>query len=315
MEVTSEAQLAEALDSARRAGLPWRLIGGGSNVVPVDYLPGLTLQMKIAGVSREPAAEGRVLLDVGGGESWPELAWSTAAQGLYGLENLVLIPGTAGAAPIQNIGAYGAELGDILQSVRVLDVRTMQVKFLTADKLKLAYRHSLFKEDGGRHFVITRIRVQLEEQADLRLEYADLRERWEKAGAVKHPLEVAKIVRDLRLKKLPDPAKVPNAGSFFKNPLVHDETYQRLLEQDPGLVAFPLQNGQWKLAAGWLIEAVGWKGQLSPTGVGTHDRQALVLVNPGKAPGSEVLHVAGQIRAAVKHRFGICLEQEPGNLS
>ncbi len=313
--VDSEDDLRAVLTSVSARNLPLNVLGGGSNIVLAGDVPGLMVQMAIPGI-RVLSDDGReVIVEAGAGENWHAFTQRTLAMGLGGLENLSLIPGTVGAAPVQNIGAYGVELKDVMHSLTAFDrVAGRFVEFAAAD-CAFAYRDSLFKSgQPGRH-VISRVRFRLSRQPLLHMDYGDIRQALS-ARHVQRPTaaDVSRAVIAIRQSKLPDPAQLGNAGSFFKNPVVPTAEAEALKARHPGLVAYAQPAGAHpegsKLAAGWLIEQAGWKGlQRGPVGV--HDRQALVLVHRGGGTGAELLRLAADIRASVLATFGVVLEQEP----
>jgi UDP-N-acetylmuramate dehydrogenase len=251
-----------------------------------------------------------VVVEAEAGEPWHPFVLWTLEQGLGGLENLSLIPGTVGAAPMQNIGAYGVEIKDAFAGLTALDRQSGELRDFSLADCAFGYRDSLFKRQAGR-WLILRVRFRLRRHAELRLDYGPLRQQLAAQGCVAPtPQEVSRAVCAIRSEKLPDPAVLGNAGSFFKNPLVSAEQAARLREQYPGLVAYPADEGVVKLAAGWLIEQAGWKG-FRDGDAGVHDKQALVLVNHGQATGGELLALARRIQADIAERFDVELEIEP----
>tara|TARA_B100000614_G_scaffold117029_1_gene105082 strand:- start:5971 stop:6981 length:1011 start_codon:yes stop_codon:yes gene_type:complete len=305
----SEAALAEAL-ATRGAGEPLFVLGQGSNIVLDGDLPGLTLIPSLTGVDYQEQGGDTARVTVGAGVVWDTLVADTVARGWRGLENLSLIPGTAGAAPFQNIGAYGVELADVLESVDTLAVVDGRpVRFAAAD-CEFDYRDSLFKSRRRGEFIITGITLTLRRHGPCRVDYGGLAARFAAADPTNlDPATVRQAVIEQRQSKLPDPAVLPNAGSFFKNPVVSVAHHHRLKAAWPELVAFPHRDGM-KLAAGWLIERAGWKGRrLGP--VGMHRDQALVLVNHGGARAADVRALAAAVQADVRERFAVELEQEP----
>ncbi len=294
----------------RDADEPLFVLGGGSNVVLQDDLPGLTVIPDLHEIECVGEDDRQVRIRAGAGVIWDQLVAETVARGWYGLENLALIPGSAGAAPVQNIGAYGVELADVLESVEAVSVASGEVLRFAAGECEFRYRDSLFKSRCRGQFVITHITLALRKTGQCRIGYRALAECFEGASLEQiHPAAVRRAVMQLRQSKLPDPRTLANAGSFFKNPLVTVEHHQRLQADFPQLVAYPQQDGV-KLAAGWLIEQAGWKGRsIGP--VGMHRQQALVLVNHGGASAQQVLQLAAAVRADVERLFAVTLEQEP----
>lgn len=309
-EVRSGEELKSLLDGAARRNLATLILGGGSNLVFASDFDGLVLRMSIAGRRWEQVEGDSAVLVLGAGENWHESVLYAASAGYRGIENLALIPGTAGAAPVQNIGAYGVELKDTLVSVTALDRDTGEWVILGNEECEFGYRDSLFKHRPGR-YVITELRLRLSRSRALSLEYADLANYFdgEDASALT-PLEVAEAVMAVRRRKLPDPQQIPNAGSFFKNPVVEMSVWEALKAAYPDIPGYP-GNGSAKLAAAWLIDQCGWKGFRNGR-VGVHNRQALVLINHSGGDGSDVLALADRIRKDVLARFGVMLEMEPG---
>jgi UDP-N-acetylmuramate dehydrogenase len=251
------------------------------------------------------------IVEAGAGESWHGLVQWTLAQGLPGLENLALIPGTVGAAPVQNIGAYGVELKDRFDSLDAVDLVTGRTVTLDAAACRFGYRDSVFKQHLAGKSVITRVRFRLPRPWAPVLGYLDLeRKRAETGIAEPDARTIFDWVCAIRRAKLPDPAVIGNAGSFFKNPVVSAEQCRDIIDRDPEVVHYPLPDGSVKLAAGWLIDACGWKGK-AVGGAAVYDKQALVLVNRGGATGGEVVTLARAIQESVYGRFGIRLEPEP----
>lgn len=289
----------------------WQVLAGGSNVVLGQQVPGLTIGMCTRGVYLTQETEHEYLVEVEAGESWHDFVRFSLAQGWYGLENLALIPGTVGAAPVQNIGAYGVEVRQFIRWVEAWDAQTQTVCKLSADECEFSYRDSLFKRSGPGRWLILRVAFAFPKRWEPVLNYPDL----QSLGAQKHslaPTDVFLKVCEVRRHKLPDPEQLPNAGSFFKNPVISATQAAALKKQWPGLRYFAQTDGSVKLAAGWLIEQAGWKGRcLGP--VGMHNRQALVLVNHAaeQADERDVQRLTERVRAEVKKLFAVSLEQEP----
>lgn len=308
--IHSDTDLRHALELAHQGGWPTALMGGGSNLVLAGPVPGLTLVMRSRGRRVIQRSADSVIIEGEAGENWHQLVCWSLDLGLHGLENLSLIPGTLGAAPVQNIGAYGVELCDVFDSLQALDRSTGQSRWLGRDDCEFAYRDSLFKRHPGR-FVILRVRLRLSPRPVPRLDYAPLAAAWQALGLRRPDSRViSRLVCDIRQSKLPDPAVLGNAGSFFKNPLLDRLQADALLARWPDMPHYPQTDGSVKLAAGWLIDQAGWKGH-SRDRVGVHREQALVLVNLGGARGADVMRLAGDIRQDVLEKFGIHLEMEP----
>ena len=296
-------------DPGFRAG-PRLILGGGSNIILTGDFPGTVAKVELRGITARDDGDD-VIVEAAAGEGWHTFVRHTLAQGWYGLENLSLIPGTVGACPVQNVGAYGVEVKDHIVAVNAVELASgAAVRFGNAD-CRFAYRDSLFKQEGRDRYLITSVAFRLHKTPALRIGYGDIARELAAAG-LDHPtpLDVSDAICRIRAAKLPDPAELGNAGSFFKNPVVDAATLAGLLARYPDLVHYPAGGGRAKLAAGWLIDRAGWKGRaLGPAAV--HDRQALVLVNRGGARGADVLALAEAVRAAVREQYGVELEMEP----
>lgn len=289
---------------------PGLILGGGSNLILSDELPFLVLQMGIKGkrIIAENASD--VIVEAAAGENWHEFVLWTLQQGLAGLENLSLIPGTVGAAPIQNIGAYGVEMQDHFLDLTAFDLETGETRILTKFDCRFAYRDSVFKHEL-KDCIIVSVRFALPKLWRPHLDYGDVAKLLQdREISQATPSDVSEAIIHIRQSKLPDPKVLGNAGSFFKNPLVDAATRDRLLLVFPAMVNYPQQNGDYKLAAGWMIEKCGWKGRRCGT-VGVYEKQALVLVNLGGATGADVRRVAQEIQADVWSAFAVALEVEP----
>jgi UDP-N-acetylmuramate dehydrogenase len=311
VEVTGAAQLDAVRRDPALSGLPRLVLGGGSNMLFTRDFDGLVLHM--AGLGKEVLGEhdGRVLVRAQAGENWHAFVQWTLAQGLGGLENLSLIPGTVGAAPIQNVGAYGTETRDVFHSLTAYDMASGAVRTLDAAACRFGYRDSIFKHPEGRELVVLDVSFALPVDWAPNLRYAELARAVAEAGlGAPTPQDVGRTVEAIRRRKLPDPAEIGNAGSFFKNPVVAGEHCARLLAQYPELVHYAQPDGSEKLAAGWLIDQCGWKGRALGA-AGVYPKQALVLVNLGGARGEDVVRLARAIQADVKARYGVELEPEP----
>ena len=308
-EVRDAAKLPELLDfPAVRSG-PLLVLGEGSNLLLTGDFDGTVIAMATRGVQVEQDGE-VARIAVAAGERWDDFVRWTLGQGFAGLENLILIPGTVGAAPIQNIGAYGTEVAEFVESVEAWDLRERCVVSLDNAACAFAYRYSLFKREPGR-YIVTAVRFALPRQRELRTDYAGIREELARMGVDKPaPFHVAEAVVHLRTRKLPDPAVIGNAGSFFKNPIVEASLGEALKREHPELVAWPGNDGRWKLSAAWLIEAAGFKG-CREGDAGISNRHALVLVNHGHASGAELWALAQKVIAGVEAKFGVRLEPEP----
>ncbi|CAI8732678.1 UDP-N-acetylmuramate dehydrogenase [Pseudomonas zeae] len=309
-EAHSDADVREALAYATAHDMPLLVIGGGSNLLLTADIAALVLRMATRGIRVISDDGNRVVIEAEAGEPWHPFVQHTLAQGFSGLENLSLIPGTVGAAPMQNIGAYGVEIKDVFAGLTALDRQTGELRDFTLEECNFAYRDSLFKQHPGR-WLILRVRFALDRIAHLHLEYGPVRQRLTEQGIEQPtPTDVSRAICSIRSEKLPDPAVLGNAGSFFKNPLVSAAIVARIKEQHPDVVAYTQPNGQMKLAAGWLIERAGWKG-FREADAGVHKLQALVLVNYGAATGLQLLDLAQRIQKDIAERFNVDLEMEP----
>ncbi|MGV8918620.1 MAG: UDP-N-acetylmuramate dehydrogenase [Pseudomonas sp.] len=309
-EAHSDDDVREALAYSAQHALPLLVIGGGSNLLLSADIQALVLRMASRGIRLLSDDGQRVLVEAEAGEAWHPFVLWTLEQGLSGFENLSLIPGTVGAAPMQNIGAYGVEIKDVFHSLTALDRQNGELREFNLDDCAFAYRDSVFKHQAER-WLILRVRFVLSRATHLHLEYGPVRQRLTEQG-IEQPTakDVSAAICAIRSEKLPDPAVLGNAGSFFKNPLVSAELGARLKREHPGLVAYPQADGQVKLAAGWLIEQAGWKG-FRDADAGVHRLQALVLVNYGSASGLQLLNLAQRIQQDIVQRYGVYLEMEP----
>ncbi len=287
------------------------ILGGGSNIVLTRDMPQVVLKVEVRGLRLVEERADAWIVEAGAGESWHDLVGWTLAQGLPGLENLALIPGTVGAAPVQNIGAYGLELKDRFESLDAVDLVTGRSVTLGAEICAFGYRDSVFKHSLAGRTLITRVRFRLPRPWQPVLGYLDIERKMRESGvAAPSAQQIFDWVCAIRRAKLPDPAVVGNAGSFFKNPVVTPEQCRDIIGRDPEIVHYPMPDGSVKLAAGWMIDACGWKGK-SVGQAAVYERQALVLVNRGGAIGAEVMTLARAIQESVYGRFGIRLEAEP----
>lgn len=307
---STPGELRHVLEEAHSRSLPVLALGEGSNVVLAGDLQAMVVCYR--GQDREITGDhaGRVGLRIAGGVNWHALTVWTLEQGFFGLENLALIPGTVGAAPIQNIGAYGVELATFVDSVEVMEISSGKARELSAADCHFGYRDSVFKGRLRDRCVITAVNMTLRRDDQAETGYAALRDYLVAQGSEASARNVHAAVVALRRARLPDPRQEPNVGSFFKNPVVTAETARTLLTRYPEMPAFDLGGGLVKLSAGWLIEACGWKG-FAEAGVGVHAGHALVLVNRGSDSGAAVLALAARIQDSVHARFACRLEIEP----
>ncbi|MCB1664385.1 MAG: UDP-N-acetylmuramate dehydrogenase [Pseudomonadales bacterium] len=304
----SEPVLNEALRFAQTRDLPLLVIGGGSNLLLREDFSGVVIRMALSGIAHEVRDDDSVCVDAASGENWHDFVAHCLAQGWYGLENLALIPGSVGAAPIQNIGAYGVEAGDFIESVRVLDIATGQQQTLSREACDFGYRDSVFKRSLRGNTLILGVRFRLWRQPQPNIRYAALAESLR--GKQPGPQEIFDAVCAIRRSKLPDPAELGNAGSFFKNPVISAAHYARLQQVAHDIPGFVSGDGHSvKVPAAWLIERAGWKGR-SVGGAAVYERQALVIVNRDHASAQDVVTLATEIMASVRQQFGVALEPE-----
>src|SRR5438552_2374160 len=311
VRVTSDADVRRVVDHPTLGLAPKFVLGGGSNIILTRDMPQLVLKVEVMGRRLIEERADAWIVEAGAGENWHEFVLWTLAQGHPGLENLALIPGTVGAAPVQNIGAYGLELQDRFESLDAVDLVTGRGVTLGPAICAVGYRDSVFKHSLANRTVITRVRFRLPKAWRPVLGYLELERKLAETGIARPSAQqIADWVCAIRRAKLPDPAQIGNAGSFFKNPVVTPEQCRDIIGRDPAVVHYPMPDGSVKLAAGWLIDACGWKGK-AVGGAAVYEKQALVIVNRGGAIGSEVMTLARAIQESVYGRFGIRLEPEP----
>jgi len=307
-EITAPEQIKVVMQGIAEQNLPWRVLGGGSNVILPKVLPGATLLMNITGQEILSSDQNSTVIAVGSGVNWHEFVAWTLENNLPGLENLALIPGTVGAAPIQNIGAYGVEIADYIDYIEAFDVDKQAFVTLSKDACQFAYRDSYFKQHPQR-FIVTKVVFRIPKTWQAKIHYADLAKQFE-GNTNPSAEDVFLAVCKIRTHKLPDPKVIGNAGSFFQNPVIPIEQYETLLKKYAALVSYPDAPGKRRLAAGWLIDQCGFKGQRMGN-VGVYENQALVLVNHGNGTAQDILALAKCIQDKVRKEFGVSLEIEP----
>jgi len=286
------------------------ILGGGSNILLTGDYDGLVVKLDLKGRKIESARGDRTIVSAMAGENWHRFVLWTLDQNLGGLENLSLIPGNVGTAPIQNIGAYGVELKDTFHHLEALNLKTGNVEELNASDCQFGYRNSVFKNEAKGQYIITKVYFELSnKEHKLNTGYGAIEQELKRLDEEKSIHSISKAVINIRQSKLPDPAEIGNSGSFFKNPVLSNSTVQKIKAKHPELVTYPVDNEHSKVAAGWLIERDGWKGKRFGD-AGVHAKQALVLVNYGNAKGSEIRALAEQIKASVFRNFGVSLEAE-----
>lgn len=309
VEIKKESELKELFDEIDQNAQEILVLGGGSNMLFTKDFKGLVIKISIPGINYVENDD-EVSLSAGAGVIWNDLVTFCVAKGFAGIENLTLIPGTVGASPIQNIGAYGVELKDVFSSCTAFEIATGQIKTFSYADCKFGYRESIFKNELKGKYIITSVNFILNKKAIIRTQYgaitAELAQRNIRQPSI---ADVSKVVAAIRVSKLPDPSTIGNAGSFFKNPVIEKAQFEELFAKFPELVHYPAPAGKIKLAAGWLIEQCGFKGKVVGQ-TGTWKNQALVLVNHGYASGQEVYDFSEQIIASVHAKFGVALSRE-----
>ena len=284
------------------------ILGGGSNMLFTKDFDGVVVKLSIPGISYTTQGD-EIIVAAGAGVVWNDLVTFCVNNGFAGLENLTLIPGTVGASPIQNIGAYGVELKDVFLSCEAFEIATLKTKMFSFEDCKFGYRDSVFKNDLKGKYIITQVSFRLTKIANLQTHYGAITAELTNRNIITPNIaDVSAVVAAIRVSKLPDPSTIGNAGSFFKNPVITEAQFQELIQKFPDVVNYPVQNGV-KLAAGWLIEQCGFKGKVVGN-TGTWKNQALVLVNHGNASGQEVYSFSEQIINSVHTKFGVMLERE-----
>ncbi len=311
VHLESERDVVDFLAGRRWRAMPRLILGGGSNVLLGGDFDGVVARVALRGLGIAERDADATYVRVAAGEPWHGVVQHTLAAGLAGLENLSLIPGTAGAAPIQNIGAYGVELGTSLHAVEAFDTRSGERHRLSNAECAFGYRDSVFKRGAGERFLITGLTLRLAHRVRLVTDYRGVREELARLGvATPTPACVARAVCNIRRRRLPDPRVLGNAGSFFKNPCLDALRTQALRAAHPGLPSYAQEDGRHKIPAAWLIEQCGWRGHREGD-AGIHRQHALVLVNHGAAAAGELRALAERVRASVADRFGVVLETEP----
>lgn len=311
VDVTSPAVLSSIRSDNTLSALPRLILGGGSNIVLTQDFPGLVMHMGMKGIDVVADDDDFTFVRAAAGENWHQFVLWTLDNSLGGLENLSLIPGSVGAAPIQNIGAYGVEAKDYVHSLRAYDFSTCEITTLNNADCRFGYRDSIFKQSLQGRLIVLDVTFALPKRWRANAGYADVARKLE-ASEVTSPSarDISDAVIAVRSGKLPDPSRIGNAGSFFKNPIVCAKQRDALQGIFPDLVSYKQSRSSYKLAAGWLIEQCGWKGQTRGA-VGVYEKQALVLVNLGGAKGADIVNLASEIQADVFERFGVQLEPEP----
>jgi UDP-N-acetylmuramate dehydrogenase len=311
VEISSIDQYVSLRKSGEYAHLPHLFLGGGSNVLLTKAQEALVVKISIPGITVINEDAEFVWLKGGAGVVWDEMVQYTVNQGWSGLENLSLIPGTVGAAPMQNIGAYGAEIKDTFESLEALNLQSLELEVFDAKACAFGYRESFFKRAGKGQYLISSVTFKLSKKPSVKTSYGAIQEVLASKGITQPSIrEVADAVIEIRQSKLPDPKEIGNSGSFFKNPTVSASEALRLMAEFPGIPNYPVEgSSDVKFPAGWFIEKAGWKG-FRRGDAGVHAKQALVLVNYGEATGGEILVLSEEIKQSIKEKFGVALETE-----
>lgn len=308
-EITAEPDLLRLQDTAAFQQQPRYVLGGGSNILFTQNFPGLIIKVRIPGITVLSEDDHEVVVRAGAGVNWDELVRYATDRGWAGLENLSMIPGETGAAPIQNIGAYGVELESVFVSLDAIHLESGDKTVFDREMCRFGYRDSIFKKEHKGKYLITSVTLRLSKRPQLRLEYGNLKAVLDADGARNPDIrDVSRAVRKIRASKLPDPAATGNAGSFFKNPVVTADLFRELSERHPTIPSYPAGD-QVKVPAAWLIDQCGFKGKRIGD-AGVHEHHALILVNHGNATGRDLLDLADAIRTEVQERFGITLVPE-----
>ncbi len=310
-EVTDVDSLVNFIRAGRLEGKKYLILGGGSNVLFTGDYDGLVIRNMVVGIRMKECDDSNVLVTAGAGVVWDDLVHYCIKHDLGGIENLISIPGSVGAGPIQNIGAYGVELKDTFHSLDAIEIATGELRTFYKEECEFGYRDSIFKREQKGKFIIVSVSLLLKSKSKPDISYGAISEELIKMGIQDRPAigDVGKAISSIRQRKLPDPENIGNAGSFFKNPLIEEKMYFEIRKRYPDMPSYKGEPGMVKVPAGWMIEQCGWKGKRHGS-AGVHDKQALVLINTGNASGKEVLELAGQIMDSVNDRFGISLEME-----
>ena len=285
------------------------ILGGGSNILLTKDFEGLILHNKIEGICILEDNENDITVEVGGGVDWHDFVMWSVSQELSGIENLALIPGTVGASPIQNIGAYGMEVKETIHKVTALEIATQEIKTFSNEDCNFEYRNSIFKEELKNKFIITKVEFELSKTALNKTNYGAIEEELKNLNLEASVKNIAEAVINIRSRKLPNPAELGNSGSFFKNPIIETSQFEQLKKEFPEMVGYKITESTTKIAAGWLIDNAGLKGYRKAD-AGVHKNQALVLVNYGNASGNDIINLAKEVQQKIKDKYGIRIEAE-----
>ena len=310
VEVSSIEQLKKILQNPDYQSIKRLILGGGSNMLLTKDFDGLVIKMSIKGMDVVKETEENIWIKAGAGVVWHDLVMHCVNQNYAGIENLSLIPGTVGAAPMQNIGAYGIEIKEVFEELEALEIETGEIRTFDKATCNFGYRESIFKHEAKGKYIILNVTFKLSKNPTFHLEYGAIRDTLAEMGVLELGIRaISDAVIHIRQSKLPNPAEIGNAGSFFKNPEIPNTQFEALKAQFPTIPSYPVNGTTTKVPAGWLIEQAGWKGQRFGN-VGVHAKQALVLVNYGGGKGEEIKDLSQKIQASVKEKFGIQLSAE-----
>ncbi|RFS17505.1 UDP-N-acetylmuramate dehydrogenase [Emticicia sp. C21] len=310
VEVSNVEQLQDILQNPEYQGIDRLILGGGSNLLLTKDFDGIVIKIAIKGIEKFKEDEQNIWLKVGAGEVWHDLVMYCVNHNYAGVENLSLIPGTVGAAPMQNIGAYGVEIKEVFESLEAIEIKTGKSRIFTKEECQFGYRESIFKHAVKGDYVIVTVNFKLNKTPVYHVEYGAIKDTLaEKCVNQLSIKAISEAVISIRQSKLPNPAEIGNAGSFFKNPEIPKAQFDLLKEQFPTIPSYPVNELMVKVPAGWLIEQAGWKGQRFGN-IGVHAKQALVLVNFGGGHGNEIKELSQKIQDSIKEKFGIQLHAE-----
>ena len=308
-EFDSVLELKDILNSNIYKNNKTFILGGGSNILLTQDYDGLMMQHKIIGICILEDNDNNIIVEVGGGVNWHEFVMWSVSQELSGVENLALIPGTVGASPIQNIGAYGMEVKETIHKVTALEIATQEIKIFSNEDCNFEYRNSIFKEELKNKFIITKVQFKLSKTPLNKTTYGAIEEELKTLNLEANPRNIADAVINIRKRKLPNPSEIGNSGSFFKNPIISTERFEELQKKFPNIVGYKMVDTETKVAAGWLIDNAGLKGYRKGD-AGVHKNQALVLVNYNNASGQDIINLSELVQEIILEKYGISIEAE-----
>ena len=310
IELKSIEDIEDFVQNIKHVPQPIYYLGGGANSLFIDDFKGTVIHIANKGISLIEENEEHILVGAQAGEDWDEFVQFCVENEYYGIENLTAIPGQVGTAPIQNIGAYGVEAKDTILEVYYIDLNNGESYVLDNASCEFGYRNSIFKNELKKQFIITEVVFKLSKRSDFHLEYGAIKDELKRKAIIQPTIsQVSDTIRSIRESKLPNTKEIGNAGSFFKNPVIEQEKYQKLKEQYPNIVSYAAAEGKFKIAAGWMIDHLGWKGR-EHKGAAVHTQQALVLINKNNATGQAIKELSEMIKEDIQKHFGIALEAE-----